>query len=108
MTWAGSWPAFPRAGAAGGPVGAKGGWEEALFFFEAFLLSAAGALDGLARYCHLSAGLSGGRQNAGWRKERWRVQLLAARGELEPVMGESQTRLRATNDVIGILRNYIH
>jgi hypothetical protein len=84
-------------------------WEEALFFFEAFLLSAAGALDALARYCHVAAGLAGGREQAGWRRRAWREsKLLQARPELASVIGRKHTRLRATNDVIGLLRNYIH
>lgn len=84
-------------------------WEEALFFFEAFLLSAAGALDALARYCHVAAGLSGRRDAAGWRKRGWREnRMLGARPELTSVIGEEDTRLRATNDVIGLLRNHIH
>jgi hypothetical protein len=84
-------------------------WEEALFFFEAFLLSAAGALDALARYCHVAAELGGSREEAGWRKRAWRERkLLKARPELAPVIGNENTRLRATNEVIGLLRNYIH
>ena len=84
-------------------------WEEALFFFEAFLLSAAGALDALARYCHLAAELAGSREAAGWRKPDWREKkLLKARPELTSVIGSEATRLRASNDVIGLLRNYIH
>lgn len=34
--------------------------------------------------------------------------MLKARPELEPVIGRDDARLRATNDVIGLLRNYIH
>jgi hypothetical protein len=84
-------------------------WEEALFFFEAFLLSTAGSLDVLARYCHVAAGLGGNREDAGWRKGPWREKrMLKARPELEPVIGRDDARLRATNDVIGLLRNYIH
>ena len=84
-------------------------WEEALFFFEAFLLSAAGSLDALARYCHVAAELSGSREAAGWRKPDWREKkMLKARPELEPVVEREETRLRATNEVIGLLRNYIH
>lgn len=84
-------------------------WEEALFFFEAFLLSAAGALDAYARYCHVVAELNGSRETAGWRKQRWREKtLLKARPELAPVIETEETRLRATNDIIGLLRNYIH
>jgi hypothetical protein len=45
--------------------------------------------------------------SADWRRDKWRVQLVA-REELESVIGEPQSRLRATNDVVGILRNYIH
>jgi hypothetical protein len=84
-------------------------WEEALFFFEAFLLSAAGALDALARYCHVAAELAGGREQAGWRKRAWlESKLLPARPELASVVGHKRSRLRAINDVIGLLRNYIH
>jgi hypothetical protein len=84
-------------------------WEEALFFFEAFLLSAAGSLDALARYCHVAAELGGNREAAGWRKGPWREKrMLKARPELEPVIGRDDARLRATNDVISLLRNYIH
>jgi hypothetical protein len=83
-------------------------WEEALFFFEAVLLSAAGSLDVLARYCHVAAELEGNREAAGWRKDRWRRRMLKARPELEPVIARDDARLRATNDVIGLLRNYIH
>jgi hypothetical protein len=84
-------------------------WEEALFFFEAFLLAAAGALDALARYCHVVADLDGARETVGWRKRNWREKkLLKTRPELVPVIEREDTRLRATNDVIGLLRNYIH
>lgn len=84
-------------------------WEEALFFFEAFLLSASGALDALARYCHVVAELGGSREMAGWRKAGWRDKnLLSARQELAPVVGSEDARLRAISDVIGLLRNYIH
>jgi hypothetical protein len=84
-------------------------WEEALFFFEAFLLSAAGALDALARYCHVVAALGGSREAAGWRKRDWREKrMLKARTELAPVIGHEDTRLRATTEVVGLLRNYIH
>jgi hypothetical protein len=84
-------------------------WEEALFFFEAFLLCAAGALDVLARYCHVAAELGGGRRAASWRNEDWRERkMLKARPELEPVIGREETRLRATGKVVGLLRNYIH
>jgi hypothetical protein len=84
-------------------------WEEALFFFEAFLLSAAGALDALARCCHVAAELGGSREAVGWRKRDWRERkMLRARPELEPVIGREDTRLRAINEVVGLLRNYIH
>ena len=84
-------------------------WEEALFFFEAFLLSAAGALDALARYCHVAAELGGSREAAGWRKRDWREKkMLKARPELAPVIRHEDTRLMATNEVVGLLRNYIH
>lgn len=84
-------------------------WEEALFFFEAFLLSAAGALDAVARFCHVVAELDGSREAVGWRKRTWlERRLLPARPELAPVVGSPNSRLRATNDVIGLLRNYIH
>jgi hypothetical protein len=84
-------------------------WEEALFFFETFLLSAAGALDALARYCHVVAELSGSREGAGWRKPDWREKkMLKAQPELAPVIEREDTRLRAINEIIGLLRNYIH
>ena len=84
-------------------------WEEALFIFEAFLLSVAGALDALARYCHVAAELGGSRAAAGWRRQPWRGgRLLAARPELKAVVEREDTRLRATSDVVGLLRNYIH
>jgi hypothetical protein len=84
-------------------------WEEALFFFEAFLLSAAGSLDALARYCHVAAEPDGNREAAGWHKRDWREKkMLKARPKLEPVIGSDDARLRAANDVIGLLRNYIH
>jgi hypothetical protein len=40
-------------------------WEEALMFFEAFLLSAAGALDALARYCHVAHSAAAARRPDG-------------------------------------------
>jgi len=85
-------------------------WEEALFFFEAFLLSASGALDALARYCHVAAELEGKLGPAvGWRKrDWWEKKLLKARPELAPVIADEDSRLRATNNIIGLLRNYIH
>ncbi len=84
-------------------------WEEALFFFEAFLLSAAGALDALARYCHVVAELSGSRATVGWRKRDWlENKLLKACPELAPVIGPEDSRLRAINEIVGLLRNYIH
>ena len=84
-------------------------WEEALFFFEAFLLSAAGAIDALARYCHVAAELSGSRESAGWRKRPWlEKKLLKARPELATVVEREDARLRATNEIIGLLRNDIH
>lgn len=83
-------------------------WEEALFFFEAFLLSAAGALDALARYCHerLNSEVAARRQ-AGASRD-WREKLLKARPELTPVIRREDTRLRATSEIVGLLRNYIH
>jgi hypothetical protein len=35
-------------------------------------------------------------------------RLLKARPELEPVTTREDTRLRATNEIVGLLRNYIH
>ena len=83
-------------------------WEEALFFFEAFLLSAAGALDALARYCHVAAEIGGGRKAVGWRKRDWLEKMLKARPKLASVIESDETRLRATSEVVGLLRNYIH
>lgn len=75
-------------------------WEEALFIFEAFLLSTAGSLDALARYCHVTAEVRGNREDAGWRKGPWREKRkLKAGPELQPVIGRDDARLRAANDV---------
>jgi hypothetical protein len=53
--------------------------------------------------------VSGSRKGAGWRKPDWREKkLLKARPELATVVEREDARLRATTEVIGLLRNYIH
>lgn len=83
-------------------------WEDALFFFEAFLLTASGGLDALARYCHVAANLDGRRAAAGWRRRKWLEKMLKEQPGLATVIGSDANRLRATSEVIGLLRNYIH
>ena len=61
-------------------------WEEALFFFEASLLSLNGALDAAARFCHLAYDLKGSLRSASWSREVWRRQLVSAAPELEHVL----------------------
>lgn len=83
-------------------------WDEALFFFEAVLLSLNGALDAAARFCHLVYGLSGARKSASWLRESWRVRLLAKAPELTDHLDASKGSLLPCTTLVSVLRNYIH
>jgi hypothetical protein len=61
-------------------------WEEALFFFEASLVSLNGALDAAARFCHLAHGLAGSATSASWSRAKWREQLVTVAPELEQML----------------------
>ena len=82
-------------------------WGEALFFFEALLLLLGGALDSAARFAHVVYGLPGSIRAASWRREDWASALSASEPAFEPLVGATGT-VRATADLVGILRNYIH
>jgi hypothetical protein len=83
-------------------------WEEALFFFEASLVSLNGALDAAARFCHLAYGLNGPLRSASWSRVKWREQLVAVTPELEHVLDPASGCLVACRTLVSVLRNYIH
>jgi hypothetical protein len=82
-------------------------WDEALFFFESFLLLLGGALDSAARFVHVVYDVPGPLWRVGWRRENWTAALV----KKEPVFASLVTpsgAVRAIADLVGVLRNYIH
>jgi hypothetical protein len=82
-------------------------WDEALYFFESFLLSLSGALDALARLFDVAAGQSSKRGAVGFRKEAWRKKIVMIAPELEPLLSDG-SHFRAVVDLVAILRNFVH
>ena len=82
-------------------------WDEALYFFESFLLSLGGALDALARALDSALRMNSSAGSIGFLKARWRNQLLARAPSLERFLADD-THFIAVIEAIAVLRNYIH
>ena len=82
-------------------------WDDALFFFEFFLLLLSGALDAAARFCHTAFEVPGDTFRVSWRSKDWRKQLAKKVPSLVDLLGTDGS-LAATATAVGLLRNYIH
>jgi hypothetical protein len=83
-------------------------WDDALFFFEAALVSLNGALDAAARFCHLAYRLTGPLRSASWSRLKWREALVAVAPELEDLLDPVSGCLVACRTLVSVLRNYIY
>jgi hypothetical protein len=83
-------------------------WDEALFFFEAALVSLNGALDAASRFCHLGYRLAGPLTSASWSRRKWREELVAIAPELKDLLDPASGSLVACRTLVSVLRNYIH
>lgn len=79
--------------------------DEALFYFDAFLVAVGGAFDAAARVADSAYKI--GQRMPGWRRERWRKQLAKLAPALAEAVGRG-TPLGATLEVVSRLRNLLH
>jgi hypothetical protein len=83
-------------------------WGEALFLFEAALVSLNGALDA-ASASAIPPFVSPARWGrASWLRPRWRDALVAAAPELDDPLDPASGPLVARRTRVSVLRNYIH
>jgi hypothetical protein len=81
--------------------------DEAIYFLDVALLMMSGAFDAVARVAHRAYQLGSPEYLAGWRRPRWREELLAAESAFEPQL-DAGTATADTTQILGVLRNTIH
>lgn len=81
--------------------------DEAIYYLDVALLMMSGALDGVARVAHRAYQLGSPEYAAGWRRQRWRDELLAADPAFRPAL-DAGTATADTIEILSLLRNTIH
>lgn len=80
--------------------------HEALFYFDALLVSLHAAFESVARVAHLVYGMVGSPHEANWRQKKWKKAVIERCSALACMTGEH--RPGRTQNVLALLRNSVH
>jgi hypothetical protein len=81
--------------------------DEALYFFDMFLLTMGGMFDALAKIADVLLGLKSNERSIGWNKEKWLKKVENRDRRLSQLVAEG-SRWRSVLKLHSILRNTIH